>query len=224
MWWPELWRRIKFDAWLKAFSIPIFMALFFVAYFYLADNPHFPVIMMPETWLDRLIGFQPWALVLYASLWPYVTLPPALIGNRRELLIYGAAALFLSLVGMFFFFFWPTATPQPDINWTRYPSYAFLKTVDQARNACPSLHVAFSVFSCFWLNRILVEIKARNWVHMFNILWATGIIYSTLATKQHVVLDALAGAATGGLVAVIHAYSLRRVTSAASAHMVVNQE
>lgn len=200
------------------------MALFFVGYFLLADHPDFPVTMMPLTALDRLIGFQPWALGLYASLWVYVTLPPALMGERRELVIYGAAALILSLAGMAVFFFWPTATPQPNIDWARYPSYAFLKTVDQARNACPSLHVAFAVFSGFWLDRILVLIRARRWLRGLNILWGLGIIYSTMATKQHVALDAYAGACLGTLVAAMHYFSLDRVTSPVATSLAVRQE
>lgn len=211
VWWPEIWRRIKSDAWLKALSVPAFMALFFVGYFYLADHPHFPVTMMPETWVDRLVPFQPWALGLYASLWLYVTLPPALAGSRRELVVYGAAALALSIAGMVVFFCWPTATPQPDVDWALHPSYGFLKTVDQARNACPSLHVAFAVFSGFWLDRVLVRLRARDWLRGLNVLWGLGIIYSTLATKQHVALDALAGAALAGLFLPGHCYVLRRM-------------
>lgn len=224
MCWPELWRRIKQDAWLKALGVPAFMALFFVGYFLLADHPDFPVTMMPLTALDHLIRFQPWALGLYASLWLYVTLPPALQGTRRDLVIYGTAALALSLAGMLVFFLWPTATPQPNIDWSHYPSYAFLKTVDQARNACPSLHVAFAVFSGFWLDRILVQIRARTGLRVFNILWGLGIIYSTMATKQHVALDAYAGACLGALVAAAHCFSLNRVASPVTANFVVRQE
>lgn len=189
------------------------MVLFFVAYFYLADHPHFPVEVMPDTAIDRLVAFEPWTLVLYASLWLYVTLPPALMGSRRELVLYGAAALTLSLAGMVVFFFWPTASPRLGIDWARYPYYGFLKTVDQARNACPSLHVAFSVFSGFWLDRILVAIRARRWLRGLNVLWGLSIIYSTLSTRQHVALDVLAGAALGVVLLVAHCRVLRRVAS-----------
>ena len=224
VWWPELWRRIRRDAWLKSVGVPAFMALFFVGYFMLADHPDFPVTVMPLTALDHLISFQPWALGLYASLWLYVTLPPALVASRRELVIYGIAALALSLAGMFVFFFWPTATPRPNIDWAHYPSYAFLKTVDQARNACPSLHVAFAVFSGFWLDRTLVQIRARSWLRALSILWGLGIIYSTMATKQHVALDAYAGACLGSLAAAMHYFSLNRVISPVSANLAVRQE
>ncbi len=223
VWWPEFWRRFKKDAWLKAMGIPVFMVFFFMGYFFLADHPDFPVTMMPTTALDHVISFQPWALGLYASLWVYVCVPPGLVGSRRELVIYGIAALALSLAGMLVFFFWPTATPQPNIDWAHYPSYAFLKTVDQARNACPSLHVAFAVFSGFWLDRILAQIRARTWLRGLNILWGLGIIYSTMATKQHVALDVYAGAGLGSLSAVMHYYSLNRVIRPVAANIAVRQ-
>jgi membrane-associated phospholipid phosphatase len=34
-------------------------------------------------------------------------------------------------------------------------------------------------------------------MHVFNTVWLLLIVYSTLAIKQHVLLDALAGAALG---------------------------
>ena len=69
--------------------------------------------------------------------------------------------------------------------------------MDASGNACPSLHVATAVFSGVWLNRILREINAPRALRAFNWLWCVGIVYSTLATKQHVALDMLAGAVLG---------------------------
>jgi len=193
------------------------MALFFAAYFLVADHPLFAVTVMPTTSLDRLIGFQPWALWLYASLWVYVSLAPGLIDDRRELLSYAAAALCLSAAGMAVFVLWPTATPVSAVDWTRYPAYDFLKSADRARNACPSLHVAFSVFSGIWIHRILRRIRAPVAVRVLNAAWALGIIYSTLATRQHVVLDGLAGALLGGEAALLHLRFLRRAGRSAPA-------
>lgn len=195
---------------LKAMGIPAFMVLFFVAYFLIAKHPLFHVTLVPEIALDHIIGFQPWALWLYASLWVYVSIPPGLIIDRRELVYYGLAALGLSIAGMLVFVFWPTATPQPNIDWARYPSYAFLKNADQARNAFPSLHVAFAVFSGFWIDRMLRRMDTRALIRAFNVVWGLGIIYSTLATKQHVALDALGGAVLGGGAAVLHWRLMKR--------------
>jgi len=71
-------------------------------------------------------------------------------------------------------------------------------------NACPSLHVAFAVFAAAGLARELRAIGAARWLRALSILWCVGIVYSTLATRQHVVLDVVAGALLGALVALAH--------------------
>ena len=55
------------------------------AYRHLLNYPRFPVTEMPLTELDHLIGFWPPALILYVSLWVYVTVPSALLPSLREL-------------------------------------------------------------------------------------------------------------------------------------------
>lgn len=216
-WWRECFRLLLKQPVLKSLGIPAFMALFFVGYFLLADHPLFAVTVMPDTAVDRLIGFQPWALWLYGSLWVYVSLAPGLIGERRELVAFAIAALGLSLAGMAVFFLWPTATPVSAVDWARYPAYAFLKNADRARNACPSLHVAFSVFSGICIARVLRRIHAPAAVRLLNAAWALAIVYSTLATKQHVALDGVAGALLGGEAALLYLRYLRRRAPAPAA-------
>jgi membrane-associated phospholipid phosphatase len=189
-WWPA-----------KMAGTTLGMTAFFVAYFWLLRHPAYPVTIMPLTALDRLVGVQPAVLPLYLSLWFYVSLAPALIVNRRELLSYGVAALLLGVTGLAIFYFWPTAVPAAAVEWSHYPSLAFLKSADAAGNACPSLHVAFAVFSAVWFERLWRELGAGKAVRAANWLWCAGILYSTLATRQHVFLDVLAGAALGAVAA-----------------------
>lgn len=203
-------RRAATQVPLKVFGIAAFLVLFFAAYFHLLHHPLFPVTVMPVTIADRWIGFHPWALGFYASLWLYVVLPVALQPDRRRLLSYGCAAAGLSLAGMAVFLFWPTATPQPDINWALYPSFGFLKTVDQAGNACPSLHAAFAIFSGLWLDRLLRQMGARILARTINGCWCLGILFSTVATRQHVALDLAAGIALGVLAFALHRYFMLR--------------
>ena len=112
---------------------------------------------------------------------------------------YGLSALLLALVGLLIFFFWPTAVPAMDVDWSRYPAFAFLKTVDASGNACPSLHAAFAVFTAIWLQRIFRQANAGLLPGLLNGLWCLAILYSTLATRQHVLIDAMSGAALGGI-------------------------
>jgi len=189
---------------LRAVAIPAFAAFFFVLYFRLLNHPLFPVALMPLTALDRLVGFAPLAMVPYVSLWPYVLLVPALLLGRRETVAYVAAVVAVAAVGLGIFLFWPTAIPRPDIDWTRHPSFEFLKHVDAAGNACPSLHVTFTVLTAVWLGRLLRQIGAPAGMRLLSVVWAVAIVYSTLATKQHVAVDVFAGAALGLAGSLIH--------------------
>ena len=177
----------------------LFISVFFGAYFYLLKNPAYPTTVMPFTWLDRLIGFQPLAMPLYISLWVYVSLPPLLLATRSELYGYGVAIAGTCLAGLIVFYFWPTAVPAADIDWALYPEVDFLKHMDASGNACPSLHVATALFSGFWLHHLLRRIGGPQWLCLFNWMWCIGIIYSTLATRQHVAVDVAGGLVLGGL-------------------------
>jgi membrane-associated phospholipid phosphatase len=198
VWWP-----------VKMAGTTAGMVVFFTLYFWVLNHPVYPVTTMPLTRVDRWIGFQPGTLPLYLSLWVYVSLVPALLIERRELVTCGLAWVVLSVVGLGIFICWPTAVPGADINWAHHPSFAFLKAADAAGNACPSLHVAFAVYSAVWLGRVLRQLGAGRAVQFLNGLWCLGILYSTVATRQHVFLDVVAGAALGAGVAGLHLRWLR---------------
>ena len=196
-WYRQAAAAIRRDIYLKSIGTPLFIGLFFGAYLYLLKTPAYPPTVMPITLLDRLIGFQPLALPMYASLWVYVSLPPALLSTRRELYGYGWAMAGTCLTGLIIFYFWPTAVPAANIDWAQYPGMDFLKSMDASGNACPSLHVATAIFSGIWLHHLLRRFGAPLWILSFNWLWCIGIVYSTLATHQHVAVDVLGGLVLG---------------------------
>ncbi|MDB5966125.1 MAG: phosphoesterase, PA-phosphatase related protein [Polaromonas sp.] len=198
-WYRVAGRLVLSHVLLKALGTMVFIAVFFGAYFYLLKHPTSPPMVMQLTWADRLITFQPWTLPLYLSLWVYVSLPPVLLASRRELYSYGAAIAFTCLAGLAVFYVWPTAVPAADIDWGLYPGMGFLKDMDASGNAFPSLHVATAVFSGLWLHYLLRRIGTPPAVLVVNALWGVGIVYSTLATRQHVATDVAAGLVLGGL-------------------------
>lgn len=180
------------------------MAAFFVVYFWVLNHPLFRLTTVPPIFVDRWIAFHPWALPLYVSLWVYVLLPPALLTTRRELGCYGLAAVGLSAAGFAVFLLWPTTVPKATIATASVASLSYLKAVDASGNAFPSLHVAFAVFSALWLGRLLPGVRAGPAVLSLNWVWCAGIVYSTIAIRQHVALDALAGAGLGAAAAALH--------------------
>jgi membrane-associated phospholipid phosphatase len=210
-WYRQAAAAIPKHIYLKSIGTTLFISLFFGAYFYLLKEPAYPTTVMPITLLDRLIGFQPLALPMYISLWVYVSLPPTLLATRRELYVYGMVMAVTCLAGLIVFYFWPTAVPAVNIDWAQYPGVDFLKNMDASGNACPSLHVATAVFSGIWLHHLLRRFGAPLWILIFNWAWCIGIVYSSLATRQHVAVDVLAGLVLGVLAAYL---SLRhRVTA-----------
>lgn len=187
--------------WFKSLGTMGFIALFFGAYFYLLKNPAFAATTMPITMVDRAIGFAPLALPIYISLWAYVSIPPLLMRTRREIIEYGAWIGGLCVFALAIFYFFPNTVPPAHIDWAQYPGMAFLKNVDAAGNACPSLHVATAVFSGVWLHWLMPKVGLNRGVRLTNALWCLAIVYSTMATKQHVAVDVVAGAALGVLFA-----------------------
>jgi membrane-associated phospholipid phosphatase len=194
---------------LKSVGIAAFMAVFFIGYFAVLRHPLRPVTVMPLLALDRWVTLEPRALGLYVSLWFFVLLPPALIGEKRELGLYALAASTLAILGLGIFLLWPTRVPPWAASAKDHWTFDYLKTVDATGNACPSLHVAFAVFTALWLGWLLREVGDRGWFAALGWVWCLGILYSTMATRQHVAIDVIAGAALGATVAL--AFRQRRV-------------
>jgi membrane-associated phospholipid phosphatase len=207
-WVASAWQRIRHFLWLKAIGISLFCWVFFIAYFHLLRHPQTAPLQMPLTALDHAIGFNPLALGPYLSLWFYVGLPVVLQPNLRHAIAYGAWAGALCLAGLACFYFVPTAIPPllQGVDVAAHPGFSMLQGVDAAGNACPSLHVATALFSAWWVDWLLRELSAPAWPRVLNGVWLVLICYSTLAVKQHVAIDVLAGLVLG---AVFAAASLR---------------
>jgi hypothetical protein len=201
-----LWRLVTLW-WLKAVGTSLFMWFFFYLYFRIQGAPHFAVVDVSLTWLDRAIPMQNWAWFPYLSLWLYTSLPVALQPNLRSLVYYGICIGGVCAAGLLCFYYWPTSTAGLFI--PQGGALPWLKGVDLAGNACPSLHVASAAFSWAWLRHQLEEEGAgRNW-HRLNLIWVLCIVISTMLTKQHAAWDVLAGAVLGAVCAAASLGALR---------------
>ncbi len=197
-WAAELRARVCTLAWLKATGNTLFLVFFFQAYLWIQKNPAYQVTQIPATAVDHWIGFQPWTIGLYLSLWVYTALPVALQPDRGQLIRYCSAITVMCLLALITFYFWPTSVS--DAIGTRVSTnalFTMMYAVDSTGNACPSLHVAASVMSCIWLYAVLRQINAPAWLNLLNVAWCAGIVFSTMATKQHLLLDVLAGGVLG---------------------------
>lgn len=192
-WYLALGQRIATLWVVKMIGTTVGISGFFVLYFWVMHNPPSEPTVMPLTLLDHWVGVSDDAMLLYGSLWFYISLAPAFAKDKAELRACARDAAIMAGVGLAVFWLFPTTVPVFAVDWTQYPALQFLKATDVGGNAFPSLHVAFAVLTAVLLERQLRSVEAPVWVRALNVLWAFGIVYSTLATRQHVLLDVLGG-------------------------------
>lgn len=149
----------------------------------------------PQMNWDDFFPFQPDAIYLYESLWLLQAVAPWLLVSRREIKCYLGALAIITVVGLTIFIFWPMASPRPVCPVSANELYRALIRFDNELNAFPSLHAAFAVFNALLCNEVLVGLRGRNIALLLIWIWAGGILVATLLTKQHVVVDVIAGAA-----------------------------
>lgn len=195
-WRQELLLRVRRLFLLKLFGTSAVIGVFFIAYFHLLRHPARPVTLMPLTMLDEWLPFQPSMVYAYVTLWFYVGIAPGLQLSVRHLLVYAVWAGGLCLAGLGIFSLWPTAI-EPFADVSGAAGLRVLQGLDASGNACPSMHVAFAVFSAMWIEHVLKTAHAPLSLRVINWLWCAAIVWSTLAIRQHVVLDVAAGALLG---------------------------
>jgi len=200
-WKADIWFRMRKHFALKLIGTTACTWLFFLGYFHVLRFPVYPVTLMPLTALDHLIPFEPLALFPYLTLWFYLSIAPGLQRTFKELAVYACWLGSMCFVGLVFFYFWPTAVPPLTLDESGFAGFAMLQGVDSAGNACPSLHVAVAIFTAVRLEEVLCRSGTPMAWRLINLAWFASIVWSTMAIKQHVALDALAGAGLGILFA-----------------------
>lgn len=212
--WPtQILARVRILFWVKGIGTSLFIALFFRGYFAVLQHPLAPPATMPLTPVDAWIPLVPAAFAAYVSLWFYVSLAPALLTGIPALLRFGRwmAAMCLFCLGIFWLL--PTAVPPLPFDWSQHPEMALIRGVDPGGNACPSLHVASAVFAGIWLDRLFRAIGVPALLRWISAGQCLLILWSTLAIRQHVFLDVLAGLAVGVVFAWLSLRNVRRVAA-----------
>lgn len=163
---------------------------------------------VPELPLDRLVPLQPtWALV-YGALYLFLIVLPVFVvcqeeHIRRTVLAY----LMIWSAAYVSFLLYPTVAPRPgDVVGEGFAVWGlrFLYHADPPYNCFPSLHVAHSFVSALTCWRVHRGVGGAATVA------ASVVGVSTLFTKQHYVLDVVAGIGLAGLA---YAVCLRRLPS-----------
>ncbi len=193
----SLWQRVIAEWKIKLLLGGAITVLFWGGYFRLENIAHPRIVQMPALAVDRMIPFMPGAAFIYVSQFFTMPLVIWLMISRRQLLRCCGGLLLLIGASFFLFYCWPTAVARPESVPGRFFIYDLVVGADQNRNACPSLHAAFGVFTagCAW--EVFRGWRYSRWLIGASWVWTAAILASTLLIKQHVFLDLLAGGLLG---------------------------
>jgi membrane-associated phospholipid phosphatase len=147
---------------------------------------------LPELALDRALPLVPaWSLV-YGALYFFLILLPIFVVRQDDLLRRTVHAYLLIWITAYAFFFvlYPTEAPRPpQIVGEGFAAWGLraLYSSDPPYNCFPSLHVAHSFVSALATHRV------NRGVGILATICASLVALSTLFTKQHYVVDVIAG-------------------------------
>lgn len=144
--------------------------------------------------LEEKIPLVPWTILIYFGCYLFWIVNYA-IGCRREreeAFCFMGADILAKFVCLLCFLAFPTTNVRPVIEgyslWEE--GMRLLYQIDAADNLFPSIHCLTS-----WLCVIAVRRneKIPKWYRVLSVLIALSICVSTLTTKQHVIVDVIAG-------------------------------
>jgi hypothetical protein len=194
----SLWRR-------KLVLSTVLTLMVSVPYYGNQHWPLFPATVMEPTAIDRAIPFVEGTSWIYLSYFLLLPIAVIAIPTSRDMNRFALDVAFIAILSSLVFMFYPTAVERPSGPATDL-AYRLVLAVDAPTNACPSLHASLGLYSALWCHRLLAGWRAA-WLWRAGLwAWTTGILYATLALRQHVLADLLAG---GSLAAVVYAMSGR---------------
>jgi PAP2 superfamily protein len=186
--------------WQLKFARGLLLTVCFCApYFALQRVRLFPMRTMPMTLVDRAIAFEPgWAWV-YQSGYLLIVGVPWLLSTTDDIGRYVRGFISISYIGFICFLLLPITGPRPDV-WPSTGMFALLAMYDRPSNELPSLHVGLLTYTMLvgaTVSRTRIPSAQCIWMLAIAGVWATGVTYAALATKQHYALDIPAGALVG---------------------------
>jgi len=171
--------------------VPLFNAFYFLPQWVAWRAP----VRLPMTIVDRLVPFDPGWVYVYVSMYVMLLIPPLLTTRGESLWRYTISATIMFLAAAVFFVLWPVEYPRPALTGVAPWVYHIVISLDRPVNSIPSLHAGLVAYTLFFAARALddVPVGMRRSILWVGTTWSAAILYATLATKQHYLLDLPAG-------------------------------
>jgi membrane-associated phospholipid phosphatase len=138
---------------------------------------------------DKMIPFIPEWVWIYLTVYMIFLIPLFGLTERRLLKLVMTSYIVVMLVCYVFFYLYPVEYPRPLLQVKDYSTWALSLVYknDKPWNCFPSSHCAMAMMAAL----VLLEI---NWVFgLWGMITALSIGVSTLFTKQHFIVDVVAG-------------------------------
>jgi membrane-associated phospholipid phosphatase len=209
--WADQQRRMLADSFARPYPVTlpmvILMALVPVYLFIPGALPNRP-LFVPELALDRRLPMVPAWSIVYGTVYSFLIVLPVLVVRQTEHIrrLY-LAYLLVWITAYVFFLLFPTVAPRPvNVVGDGFAVWGlrFLYSADPPSNCFPSLHVAHSFVSALGCYRV------HGGLGVVAVFGALLVALSTVFSKQHYILDVLAGMLLASLAYVVVLRGCRR--------------
>jgi membrane-associated phospholipid phosphatase len=171
----------------------VFLVSLVPIYLVIARRARGSAVHVPELALDRLLPLEPFWAPVYGALYAFLILLPVLVVQQPEMIRRTVwAYITVWSVSYTCFLLYPTVASRPDtVTGDDFAVWGlrFLYDADPPYNCFPSIHVAHSFVSALACHRV------HRTLGRVALLCAALVGISTLFTKQHYVVDVIAGIA-----------------------------
>jgi membrane-associated phospholipid phosphatase len=177
----------------KKIAITLLLIIYFViGYFGVGFLPHYTSINA-TTSLDRIIPLISFFIIFYLLGFIFAVIPAFFLKTKKEFFSVAKIYFWMLTISFLFFILLPIEIKRDFVIGQGFFAWgiSFLKTIDTSFNNFPSIHVALNLFAFLLIKD--KNKKISKWLLPVLIL----IIISTLFTKQHIILDVIAGLVFG---------------------------
>ena len=147
-----------------------------------------------ELEIDEKIPFVPWTVCIYLGCYLFWIVNYILTARQEKEEVYRffCAEVMAKAICLICFLVLPTTNVRPVIDGNSIWEIIMkmLYEIDSASNLFPSIHCLVSWFCVIGIRK---QEKIPRGYKLFSVMMALAVCVSTLTTKQHVVVDAIAG-------------------------------